>query len=215
MIHEAEAAGGAARQHLSSLPAYLLLLHLPYQGLKTASTRQFQRSWRTRARWKQRRNAQRPTWAAAWHGPASRNRATRKKSSGAAEGEDGAALQQGTRDIAGLSQPPRRTLQSPLLTRSQVRDVCTVCSHVGVVRQGSAGAGAGLGGCPGAVTVYPPGRGCLHSAPLATSPGCVRDPSARRQVVRAGRFPSPNSVFLRQRTGCGAGPGHGLCGGRF
>lgn len=46
----------------------------------------------------------------------------------------------------------------------------------------------GLGGCPVAVTVYPPGRGCLHSASLTQSPGCVEYSSAKRQLGRVERF---------------------------
>lgn len=115
------------------------------------------------------------------------------------EGEKrtGAALEEGTEEIGGILQRPWHIFRSPLLTRSQLRDVCTVWSHFGVVCQGSARACVvGLGGCPVAVTVYPPGRGCLHSAPLARSPGCVEYPSARRQLVRAARFTPQNTAFL-------------------
>lgn len=45
----------------------------------------------------------------------------------------------------------------------------------------------GLGGCPVAVTVYPPGRGCLHSALLTQSPGCVVYSSTLRELVHAER----------------------------
>lgn len=100
------------------------------------------------------------------------------------EGEKrtGAALEEGTEEIGGLLQQPWHIFLFPLLTRSQLRDVCTVWSHFGVVCQGSARACVlGLGGCPVAVTVYPPGRGCLHSALLSRSPGCVLYSSAKRQ----------------------------------
>lgn len=56
----------------------------------------------------------------------------------------------------------------------------------------------GLGGCPVAVTVYPPGRGCLHSALLAQSPGCVVYHSTERQVVRGQRFAPRKNVFRRR-----------------
>lgn len=100
------------------------------------------------------------------------------------EGErrTGAALEEGT--DGGILQRSWHALRSPLLTRSQLRDVCAVWSHFGVVRQGSAGACVlGLGGCPVAVTVYPPGRGCLHSASRARSPGPRWYPSAESQLV--------------------------------
>lgn len=132
------------------------------------------------------------------------------------ERRTGAALEQGTEEIVGLLKRPWHMLQSPLLTRSQLRDVCTVWSHFGVVCQGSARACVvGLGGCPVAVTVYPPGRGCLHSALLSKSPGCVEYPSTERQVVHARHFASQNSVFRRQRTNCKGIPGYGLCRGGF
>lgn len=63
--------------------------------------------------------------------------------------------------------------------------------------QGSARACVlGLGGCPVAVTVYPPGRGCLHSAPRAQSPGCVRYHSAEAgSSARRGMFTPRNTAF--------------------
>lgn len=113
----------------------------------------------------------------------------------------GAALEEGTEEIVGLLKQPWHILQSPLLTRSQLRDVCTVWSHFGVVCQGSARACVlSLGGCPVAVTVYPPGRGCLHSALLTQSPGCDVYPSTERQVVHAERFTPQNTCILFQRT---------------
>lgn len=56
----------------------------------------------------------------------------------------------------------------------------------------------GLGGCPVAVTVYPPGRGCLHSALLSKSSGCVEYPSTERQVELAGRLPLKTASFSGQ-----------------
>lgn len=112
------------------------------------------------------------------------------------EGEKrtGAALEEGTEEIGGILQQPWHIFLFPLLTRSQLRDVCTVWSHFGVVCQGSARACVlGLGGCPVAVTVYPPGRGCLHSALLSRSPGCVEYSSAKRQ------FSARRTVYSTKR----------------
>lgn len=64
-----------------------------------------------------------------------------------------------------------------------------------VVRQGS----GGLSGCPVAVTVYPPGRGCLHSATLAQeSPAASCIPPRNGQLVRPFFFlgTSPPLLYL-------------------
>ena len=70
------------------LAAYLLLLHLPDQGLKTAHkyTHHTPRD-NVGHVINDPQNAKTPTSAAFWHGPASRNRAIRKYSSGV-EGEE-------------------------------------------------------------------------------------------------------------------------------
>lgn len=58
----------------------------------------------------------------------------------------------------------------------------------------------GLGGCPVAVTVYPPGRGCLHSAPLAKKSRLSRvflralATSARATARPVETLPSPGNV---------------------
>lgn len=62
----------------------------------------------------------------------------------------------------------------------------------------------GLGGCPVAVTVYPPGRGCLHSARLYTK-SRLRRVFLREATISAGHtvYPrkTPSSPRKEQTTG--------------